>query len=59
MGLFKRKSKSEMPATCPKCSQIVEADVIDCPMCGHDLRETYAEATGAQRPSGAETETAP
>ena len=41
MGLFKRKSSKPDLQPCPRCSQMLPRDALDCPMCGLDLRETY------------------
>ena len=49
--LFNRKKKDESELrACPRCSQLVEAEANDCPMCGWDLSEAYrsnGEATQA------------
>jgi hypothetical protein len=39
MRLFKREKPTGSP--CPRCSQLVSADVDACPMCGWDVREAY------------------
>jgi hypothetical protein len=37
---------------CPRCSQLLDADALECPLCGLDLRETYQPTpiAGAGRP---------
>jgi hypothetical protein len=39
MRLFKREKSTSSP--CPRCSQLVAADGLVCPMCGWDLRDAY------------------
>jgi hypothetical protein len=29
------------PVPCPRCSQLLDADALECPLCGLDLREKY------------------
>jgi hypothetical protein len=38
MRLFKRRSKQPL-VPCPRCSQLLPADALECDMCGLDLRE--------------------
>jgi hypothetical protein len=39
MRLFKRKSKQQRLVPCPRCSQLLPDDALECDMCGLDLRE--------------------
>jgi hypothetical protein len=46
MGLFSRKKKPERDMRpCPRCTQLVELQADECPMCGWDLREAYHPTT--------------
>jgi hypothetical protein len=48
MRLFRRKKQQEQRLVpCPKCSQLVPADALDCPNCGADLRERPRRANEA------------
>jgi rRNA maturation endonuclease Nob1 len=49
MSLFRRKPKIEDMARCPRCTQLVDRDALECPMCGLDLRETYAPVGGGDQ----------
>jgi hypothetical protein len=37
--MFKRKKPTGSP--CPRCTQLVSDDRVECPMCGWDVREAY------------------
>jgi hypothetical protein len=39
--LFKRKAKQPDGKPCPQCGSKITANVLDCPVCGLDLRESY------------------
>jgi hypothetical protein len=46
MGLFSRKKKPERDMRpCPRCTQLVDLDADECPMCGWDLSEAYHPPT--------------
>ena len=48
MGLFRRKREAvEKP--CPRCSEPVASEAIECTACGLDLRELYVPAVAAPR----------
>ena len=46
MRLFKRKSKQPL-VPCPRCSQLLPADALECDMCHLDLREHEPERSRA------------
>jgi hypothetical protein len=37
---FWQRQKPEL-RPCPRCSQLLEGDTLECPLCGLDLRETH------------------
>jgi|tagenome__1003787_1003787.scaffolds.fasta_scaffold20953347_3 hypothetical protein len=39
MKLFKRGAREPQQTTCPRCTQLIARDALECPMCGLDLRE--------------------
>jgi hypothetical protein len=39
MRFFKRNRAEKRLVPCPRCSQLVPADAVECDMCGLDLRE--------------------
>src|SRR3954447_25843157 len=41
MGLFRRKPKEPEQQPCPRCTQLLDRNALECPMCGLDLRELY------------------
>jgi len=43
---FLRRKKQEL-RPCPRCHQLLEADVPVCDMCGFDMRELQSAGNGA------------
>src|SRR4051812_5372379 len=41
MALFRRKPKKPEQQLCPRCTQLLDRNALECPMCGLDLRELY------------------
>ena len=44
MGIFKRHKP---PQRCPQCGQLIDADALECDMCGFDMREAQPTPVGA------------
>jgi len=45
MRFFQRKKQE--PKVCPPCHQLLDADSLECDMCGSDMREAQPAGTQA------------
>ena len=45
MRFFQRKKQE--PKVCPPCHQLLDADSLECDMCGFDMREAQPAGTQA------------
>jgi ribosomal protein S27E len=39
MRFFRHKEQEQRFVPCPSCGELVQADALECDMCGADLRE--------------------
>jgi hypothetical protein len=51
--LFKRSKDEPAEVPCPNCQVLVEADTLECDVCGWDLRELPPHRPAAPDPTEA------